>query len=603
MSHTHDNVKGVQTNEISTSPAIAKDRDIEHTHPIFDLQNQMGNQWMLNRMQGCLLFLQRCPTGGVCHLCPESTTSSSHGYIQPKLKIGQPNDKYEQEADRVAEQVMRMPEPKIQKKSECPLGDSSCSDRDTEEDTVQPKPISEQVTPLIQKQVEEEELQMKPISEHITPLAQRQPEEEEEAEPVEEPEEEEEELLLKPAGGQTTHVSPSLQAQIHSLPGGGQPLSREVRNFFEPRFGYDFSKVRVHTGERATETTNTIQARAFTVGRNIAFGPGHYAPHSHEGRRLLAHELTHFIQQKGKVDSPAGIIQRQIVAVPTTEQEHIIGRTLPTIKINTFRQLAGYYYGDPTVKGKLWYKLCKYNEGQLKVQLREQRSSGKLKMGARVKLSRLERDFTEKIPSETKVLIPPYKSLISQWLRSKYATKYQRAKARRWGQDTNGTFLSLKVGSDCYSRWPYHIEKHARDDLRISGAASCNTKYAGRIAKVWDRKASRTQKNPIEVVCADTSGKSDDYIELSPAAARALAGSNFVDKHPVRIKYQTHFDSALVYKLEKYFGTTLQYRKSKRCFWKSGYPPSHACITQGCLRNRNYSQNIEARKIRSWPPK
>jgi hypothetical protein len=72
-----------------------------------------------------------------------------------------------------------------------------------------------------------------------------------------------------------------------------------VRAFFEPRFGVDFSDVRVHANDRAAESAKAINARAFTVGRDMAFGNGQFAPETSEGRRLLAHELTHVIQQDG----------------------------------------------------------------------------------------------------------------------------------------------------------------------------------------------------------------------------------------------------------------------------------------------------------------
>ncbi len=65
----------------------------------------------------------------------------------------------------------------------------------------------------------------------------------------------------------------------------------------EPRFGYDFSKVRVHTDARAAESAQAVNASAYTVGRNVVFGTGQYVPETHEGRRLLGHELTHVVQQ------------------------------------------------------------------------------------------------------------------------------------------------------------------------------------------------------------------------------------------------------------------------------------------------------------------
>jgi hypothetical protein len=76
----------------------------------------------------------------------------------------------------------------------------------------------------------------------------------------------------------------------------GQPLDTATLGFFEPRFGQDFSSVRVHTDEKAAESARSVNALAYTVGRDVVFGQGQYAPDSHAGRKLLAHELTHTLQ-------------------------------------------------------------------------------------------------------------------------------------------------------------------------------------------------------------------------------------------------------------------------------------------------------------------
>lgn len=177
------------------------------------------------------------------------------GFIQGKLTIGQPNDKYEQEADRVADEVMRMPEPKVQRNIE---------------------------------EKEEELIQTKPIREQITPLVQRQPEEEEEA------------LLQTKSKGEPSQPTPHLESNINALEGAGQPLSKETRAFFEPRFGQDFSKVRVHNDSNANQLARSINARAFTKGNNVVFGRGEYNPKSSKGKRLLGHELVHVRQQNSR---------------------------------------------------------------------------------------------------------------------------------------------------------------------------------------------------------------------------------------------------------------------------------------------------------------
>lgn len=190
------------------------------------------------------------------------------GFIQGKLTVGEPNDKYEQEADRVADEVMRMPEPQVQRQSE----------EDEEEEMIQTKPIGDQITPLVQRQVEEEE----------------------------------EEIQAK-AEGQTPQVTPNLESEINALQGGGHSLSKETRNFFEPRFGQDFSSVRVHTDSNANQLARSINAKAFTKGKDVVFGAGEYKPESSSGKRLLGHELTHVLQQETKTILDQDIIvQRQI---------------------------------------------------------------------------------------------------------------------------------------------------------------------------------------------------------------------------------------------------------------------------------------------------
>jgi hypothetical protein len=187
-----------------------------------------------------------CPFGGACHACPAR--------VQAKLTVSQPNDPYEQEADRVADQVMSMQEPRLQRA--CP----SCED-----ETLQKRPLAEQITPLVQRQ--------------------------------EEPEEEEEPVQAKWEGDNSSRRNPDLDAQIQSLRSGGAPLPSSTRNFFEQRFGNDFGDVRVHSSLQASEAAKSVRAQAFTVGRDIVFSPGKYDPETNSGKNLLAHERTHVVQQ------------------------------------------------------------------------------------------------------------------------------------------------------------------------------------------------------------------------------------------------------------------------------------------------------------------
>jgi hypothetical protein len=105
-------------------------------------------------------------------------------------------------------------------------------------------------------------------------------------------------MQAKPAGGQPVQPGRDLETATRSLEGGGVPLPSAPRHYMESRFGHDFGSVRVHADSRAAEMARLANARAFTIGRNLVFASGEYAPEgSDDSRRLLAHELTHVIQQ------------------------------------------------------------------------------------------------------------------------------------------------------------------------------------------------------------------------------------------------------------------------------------------------------------------
>ena len=188
-----------------------------------------------------------------------------------------------------------------------------------------------QMAPLIQRQMEEEEqqgVQTKPLSSQlsqptgISPIAgcsadgaiqrlctecegEKQRREGQPGEMVQRksaPEhlldDEVEEHRVQPKGADATRsVTASVAANIHALNDSGSPLPNTTRAFFEPRFGQDFSEVRVHKGAQAAESAKAINAKAYTIGRDVVFGAGAYAPETGEGKKLLAHELTHVVQQ------------------------------------------------------------------------------------------------------------------------------------------------------------------------------------------------------------------------------------------------------------------------------------------------------------------
>ena len=198
---------------------------------------------------------QQVSTGGAA----DKTAQFGHNFeginlfsiVQPKLRVGQPNDRYEQEADKVAEQVMRMP---------C----QQCEDELEDDDAIPAKSIANEINPLVQKKAIFEGREI---------------------------------MQRRSADDQTASVCPRLESRILSM-GEGQPLPRSERDFFESRFGQDLGRVRLHTDERAARMAGAMNAQAFTLGHDVAFGSGQYKPETSNGKKLLAHELTHVIQQQ-----------------------------------------------------------------------------------------------------------------------------------------------------------------------------------------------------------------------------------------------------------------------------------------------------------------
>jgi hypothetical protein len=233
-----------------------------HQHPILNLQRTIGNQAVQRRRQS--------PAEG-----SEADAAASHQGtpydfaglpvfhapvrgIQRKLTVNAPGDAYEQEADRVSEQVMRMHEPRtaaahaisaasagsaadVQRACECGGTCNDCKKKHPEGDHAR--------------------VQMKAAG-------------------------------TANAGGVE---APPIVHEVLRSP--GQPLDPATRAFMEPRFGQDFSGVRVHTDAKAAESARAVNAKAYTAGKNVVFGAGQYGPGTDAGQRLLGHELTHVVQQ------------------------------------------------------------------------------------------------------------------------------------------------------------------------------------------------------------------------------------------------------------------------------------------------------------------
>lgn len=229
--------------------------------------------------------LQRaCACGaakGVDDQCPSCAAQARLG-VQPKLTLNRLGDRYEQEADRIADRVVS---------------------------TGPPGPVAA-TAPSLQREMAEEddELQTKP------------------AEVQRMEEEEENELQMKAAG--PAPVNAAVNQAAAAVSGGGQPLSSAERSYFEPRLGRDLSTVRLHDDARAGTAAKGINARAYALKNHIAFAPGTRNFASTEGRRLMAHELVHTMQQDRSVRNAAPHVHRQVSGsgdvnsdVPLTPQE------------------------------------------------------------------------------------------------------------------------------------------------------------------------------------------------------------------------------------------------------------------------------------------
>lgn len=244
------------------------------------LQKAYGNQAVL-RMKGRStaanpeqkgVLQRKCACGnsaGSSGSCAECQ-SKQEGILQTKLQIGEAGDRYEQEADRVAEQVMRMPEPTIQRQ-------------------VETEAIAKSITPLQRYSTDRD---------------------------------------------QPSEVPPIVHEVLQSP---GQSLDPATRALMEPRFGWNFSRVRIHNGSNADEATDAVKAQAFTLNHDIVFGAGQYDLHSTKGRDLLAHELAHVVQQESNL--PSAVIQRQLyppipIVVKTCPLQRIqSGKAIPNVGI------------------------------------------------------------------------------------------------------------------------------------------------------------------------------------------------------------------------------------------------------------------------------
>ncbi len=203
----------------------------------------------------------------------EKKEKGSRPVIQTSLKIGRPGDKYEQEADAVAEKVMMM----------------------SESETMQMQPV------------EEEEEVMQPKL-RLQPVEQRQ-------------------LRMQPGSGNEEKIaSPEIVQKLNSTSGKGQSLPAGTNQFMGNAFGADFSGVKIHTDSNAVKMNQEFGARAFTHGSDIYFNEGEFKPESNKGKKLLAHELTHVVQQNTESLTSSNQNNNALFADNIQRKENVIQR-------------------------------------------------------------------------------------------------------------------------------------------------------------------------------------------------------------------------------------------------------------------------------------
>lgn len=256
----------------------------------------------------------------------QSNGSNTYFGVQAKLSIGKPNDTYEKEADATADKIVTKSEPSFfkgesffparanpstQKKS-----DEEIQQKETTEE-IQEKPLASGLTPTLQLEPQEEVQQQK------TPTIQKLPFEDIQKKEEEALQEKEDDDLKgvqnKTIGEGDEGNNAAVENTLKETRGKGVPLNSVTKNEMESGFGADFSGVRIHNDSKAAEMSQQLGAQAFTSGNDIYFNTGKYNPESAAGKHLLAHELTHTVQQGASAIQPQLIQKKEEAQPPTTE--------------------------------------------------------------------------------------------------------------------------------------------------------------------------------------------------------------------------------------------------------------------------------------------
>ena len=266
---------------------------------ILHLQRTIGNQAVQGILQAHAEELNVGLTGTASSrighdLSRIPTHSPAAGAIQTKLEINQPGgDVYEQEADYVSERVTRVPEPQLQRACACgnnTMAGGECSECRKKRLGLRTKLKVNEPGDIYEREADRVADQVMATPAHSA-VGSGPP------------------RIQRFAGKPTGQVAAAPASVDQALASPGRPLDPALRQDMEQRFGYDFSRVRVHSGTAAEQSARDVNAHAYTVGHNMVFGAGQPALGSREGQKLLAHELTHVMQQS--TASALSVVQRQ----------------------------------------------------------------------------------------------------------------------------------------------------------------------------------------------------------------------------------------------------------------------------------------------------
>jgi Domain of unknown function (DUF4157) len=261
-----------QQRKVSTVADTKTSASADHHAPILHSNNDNSYSTAAVGLAANSLFYVQRAIGNNNHNTPDSRSDNNNNNkfdcprrinnnnsLQPKLKVSQPGDFYEQEADRIAEKVMSMPSVSFFYPASRPNGKAT-----------EGKEIDKKCTACESKGQQQEKIEI--------------------------------EISRKPSYSSSLEASDQVSNEIINntlSSSSGSSLDSNTKEFMESRFGggYDFSNVKIHTNERAVRSAESVNALAYTIGNNIVFGAGNFRPNTPSGRRLLAHELTHVIQQ------------------------------------------------------------------------------------------------------------------------------------------------------------------------------------------------------------------------------------------------------------------------------------------------------------------